>query len=104
MDADKLGGGRVSTNDKNKCEFKRGGMCKTHQIIGQKIVIPSVEWRKDKSGLYKYVKTQKTKYICKVKSLSNEAPNISTSADSQELQDLDNTSGLACREIITEQD
>ena len=97
---DDLGdGGGVSTNDLRKCEFKRGGMCKTHQIIGQKIVIPSVEWRKDKSGLYKYVKTQKTKYICKVKSLSNEASNISTSADSQELQDLDNTSGLACREI-----
>ena len=63
IDDDKLGGGRVSTNDMKKCEFKRGGMCKTHQIIGKKIVIPSLDWKKDKSGLYKYVRSQQTKYI-----------------------------------------
>ena len=53
---EKLGGG-VSTNDRKKCEFKCGGMCKTHQIIGQKIVIPSLDWKKDKSGPYKYVRS-----------------------------------------------
>ena len=52
---------------KEECEFIRGGMCKTHQKMGRKVVIPSLKWRQDKYGTFKYMKSQTTKYICVVK-------------------------------------
>ena len=62
-----------TTEDKNvtgmreECVFARGGMCKTHQRMSKKVVIPSLKWRKDKFGNFKYMRSQTTKYICEVK-------------------------------------
>ena len=49
---------------KNECEFKRGGMCKTHLVKGMKIVTKTKEWMKMKNGLFGYVTKQLTTYRC----------------------------------------
>ena len=46
------------------CEFKKGGMCKIHQIKGEKIVTKIKEWVKKKNGLFGYVSKQQTTYRC----------------------------------------
>ena len=51
-------------DDEKKSHFEKGGRCKTYQIMGKNLVIPSLKWRKDKSGIYKYMRTQTTKYKC----------------------------------------
>ena len=40
-------------DDEKKSHFEKGGRCKTYQIMGKNLVIPSLKWRKDKSGIYK---------------------------------------------------
>ena len=55
------------TDMREECVFARGGMCKTHQKMSKKVVIPSLKWRKDKFGNFKYMRSQTTKYICEVK-------------------------------------
>ena len=85
-----LEGGGSSTNDVNKsvnvegvmCEFKRGGWCKTHKVMGEKIVVSSLKWREDKFGTFRNMKTQQTKYKCKLKSSVHVGPDISTSSKS----------------------
>ena len=58
----------VTTEDGNvadmrdECVFARGGMCKTHQKMSKKIVIQSLKWRQDKFGIFKYMRSQTTKY------------------------------------------
>ena len=75
------------------CEFMRGGLCKTHKVMGKKIVVSAMKWRKDKSGTFKNMKTQQTKFICKLKSSVPVGPNISTSSKSQRFSDENNVSG-----------
>ena len=49
---------------KNDCEFKKGGVCKTHLVKGEKIVTKSKEWVRKKDGLFGYVTKQQTTYRC----------------------------------------
>ena len=49
---------------KNECVFKKGGMCKIHQVKGEKIVTKTKEWVKKKNGLFGYVSKQQTTYRC----------------------------------------
>ena len=51
--------------------------------MGKKIVVSAMKWREDKSGTFRNMKTQQTKYICKLKSSVHVGPNISTSSKSQ---------------------
>ena len=75
------------------CEFMRGGLCKTHKVMGKKIVVSAMKWRKDKSGTFKNMRTQHTKYICKLKNTVHVGPNISTSTGSQRFRDDNNLIG-----------
>ena len=70
--------GTDKIEDKEKCEFKRGGMCKTHQKQGSKFKISVLKWQQDKSGLFKYVRTQQTKYTCNVKNTDRGVTDNST--------------------------
>ena len=67
-------------DDEKKSHFEKGGRCKTYQIMGKNLVIPSLKWRKDKSGIYKYMRTQTTKYICQSLSTTPWRPIISAEA------------------------
>ena len=40
-------------------------------MMGRKVVIPSLKWREDKYGSYRYMRTQTTKYICMSKSTTS---------------------------------
>ena len=55
----------VSDDVEIVCEFKRGGMCISHRIVGTKYVETWKEWTKMKNGLYGYVNRRKTKYVCR---------------------------------------
>ena len=57
-------GTKCESIDMNECEFKRGGMCKTHLVKGMKVVTKSKEWVKMKNGLFGYVTKQLTTYRC----------------------------------------
>ena len=70
--------GTDKIEDKEKCEIKRGGMCKTHQKQGSKMKISVLKWKQDKSRLFKYVRTQQTKYTCNVKNTDRGVTDNST--------------------------
>ena len=84
------------------CEFVRGGLCKTHKVIGKKIVVSAMKWRKYKSGIFRNMRTQQTMYICKVKSSGHIVSDIATSARSQRLGE--NTLDGACKGLERERD
>ena len=81
---------------KNDCEFKRGGMCKTHLVRGEKIVTKSREWVKKKNGLFGYVTKQLTTYRCS-RSAVIEGP-LSPTIARETMTELD--SGLRLGEIL----
>ena len=66
-------------------------------------MVSAVKWKKDKSGIFKNIKTQQTKHICKMKSSGCEGSDISTSARSQRFGD-ENTSSGACEGLERERD
>ena len=72
----------VDTRD--ECVFARGGMCKTHQKMSRKIVIPSLKWRQDKFGTFKYMRSQTTKYICLSKSAHDKEPLITAEVENSQ--------------------
>ena len=53
-------------NAGNECEFKRGGRCIKHGVVGEKIVKKERLWTKLKGGLHGWVTKQKTSYTCKL--------------------------------------
>ena len=51
------------TIEKNKCDYKRGGMCLKHDRMGTKYIETSKVWTDKKDGMFWYVHRRKTKYI-----------------------------------------
>ena len=49
--------------------------------MGRKLKISSQKWRKDKSGCFKYMRTQTTKYICPGLSTTNRIHTDSTTGN-----------------------
>ena len=49
---------------KQNCEFRRGGMCITHGIVGAKYVEKSKVWTKKKDGTFGWKQRSITKYVC----------------------------------------
>ena len=62
----------------HKCDIMRGGWCRTHQLMGKKLKVSAQKWRKDKTGVFKYMRTQTTKYICPGQSTTNRVTRNST--------------------------
>ena len=96
--------GKTSTNEDNKkllndelpkCDIARGGWCKTHQLLGRKLKISSQKWRKDKSGCFKYMRTQTTKYICPGLSTTDKEHKNSTTGNigQRDCENKDNFAG-----------
>ena len=57
--------------NKNECEFRRGGMCIQHGIVGTKYTVTKSKWSELKNGLFGYKKSKVTKYRCNMRGLSN---------------------------------
>ena len=49
----------------NQCDFKRGGKCIIHGVIGEKRVNTSKIWDKKKNGLFEWIVKTKTTYVCR---------------------------------------
>ena len=59
--------------------------------MGRKVVIPSLKWRQDKYGTFKYMKSQTTKYICVVKNTPLRNHSVTAEVEfgnSQRLRDI----------------
>ena len=54
----------TDSNQREPCTFKRGGICTKHNLLGTKKTIIWKEWTKLKTGLFGYVRKQKTEYVC----------------------------------------
>ena len=78
-----------------KCDIVRGGRCRTHQLMSRKVKISAQKWRKGKFGVFKYMRTQTTKYICPVQSTTTRVHRNSAKVNnSQRVRDSgDNISG-----------
>ena len=51
-------------NVKTKCDFKRGGFCKTHNMMGQKNVLTRKVWTKLSDGSFGWRMKRQTNYRC----------------------------------------
>ena len=49
-----------------ECVFKRGGLCKIHGIVGQKDTRSGKKWGAKKNGIFGWVTSKSTVYICKM--------------------------------------
>ena len=56
--------GGVEKSTMKGCEFKRGGMCMLHGVVGTKYVEKSKSWAKNKNGTFGWKHKSTTKYVC----------------------------------------
>ena len=54
----------------NQCDFKRGGKCIIHGVIGEKRVNTSKIWDKKKNGLFGWIVKTKTTYVCRFRGVA----------------------------------
>ena len=56
--------GKEVDSVRHKCEFRRGGKCITHGIVGTKYVEKSRVWSQRKDGTFGWKPKSTTKYVC----------------------------------------
>ena len=70
----------VEQNNKYECVFKRGGLCKTHGVMGRRNVKSKQVWKRKKDGTYGWITSKKVEYECE--GLSNQMQPVSQSSGS----------------------
>ena len=64
-----------------ECVFKRGGLCKIHGIVGQKVTRSGKKWVAKKNGIFGSVTSKSTVYICKMGKISNSLTTFNPDSD-----------------------
>ena len=55
----------TDSNEDTKCEIKRGGYCRTHEVMTKKFQVSSKKWADRGGGRgYGYVNKKVMKYVC----------------------------------------
>ena len=70
----------VKQNNKYECVFKRGGLCKTHGVMGHRNVKSKQVWKRKKDGTYGWITSKKVEYECE--GFSNQMQPVSQSSGS----------------------
>ena len=59
-----------TTTIRQNCEFKRGGKCVTHRIVGTKYVEKTRIWAQRKDGTFGWKPKSTTKYVCQFRDVT----------------------------------
>ena len=54
----------TSSNNKEPCSYKRGGMCTTHNRVGTRSIKQTKCWKQKKDGSFGYITSKKVIYSC----------------------------------------
>ena len=96
---------KEGTNASQNCEFKRGGKCVLHGIVGTKYVEKTRVWSQRKDGTFGWKPKSTTKYVCQYRDVAKS--DLCENGMNGRLEGVaksDLVSTGICLEVNTEQD